>query len=229
MKGYELVLTCEHAGNQIPKEYLPLFTSATADLKSHLGWDPGALAITQNLAECFQLDYQSFEVSRLLIEVNRSLGNAQVFSKYSNKLSEEDKNRLIQTYYQPYRGKVMGKIQGLVDQGKKVVHLSVHTFTPVFDQVIREVEIGLLFDENRNSEKDFCEEWKETLQDYLHTTRLNEPYKGSDDGFTTMLRTKFNDEMYLGLELEVSQKFVGTARFEEVKNGISQTLSDLIL
>ena len=37
--------------------------------------------------------------------------------------------------------------------------------------------------------------------------RFNYPYKGISDGFTKYLRTRFTGKQYIGIELEVNQKF----------------------
>jgi hypothetical protein len=53
--------------------------------------------------------------------------------------------------------------------------------------------------------------------------RFNDPYKGTDDGFTTWLRKKYNDSEYIGIEIEVNQKFatnlalVDEALFKSIK------------
>jgi len=74
-----LLISCEHAGNEVPDSYSTLFSDANEVLESHRGWDPGALEVAQFLVD--QLQVQSFlmPVTRLLIEMNRSLDNPQLF------------------------------------------------------------------------------------------------------------------------------------------------------
>lgn len=40
-------------------------------------------------------------------------------------------------------------IQELIIKGEKIVHISVHTFTPVLKNKIRNTEIGILYDPKR--------------------------------------------------------------------------------
>lgn len=227
MKKLALVLTCEHAGNQIPTTFQYLFNDASADLNAHTGWDPGALQLTEALAEAFQVDYHAYHYTRLLIEMNRSEKHPQLYSKFSQKLMSQDKNYLLRTYYQPYRKKIEGVIRDFIEEGHLVVHVSVHTFTPVLDGQTREVEVGLLFDDLRAGETAFSKSWKQEVEkiDPQLVVRYNEPYLGSDDGFTTFLRTLFTDEDYLGLELEVNQKFVD-GDFDHITQMVCQSLQN---
>lgn len=230
MKRHALVLTCEHAGNLIPPTFQYLFKGADGELEAHTGWDPGSLEITRTLAEHFGVEYFSYEYTRLLIEVNRSEKHAQLYSKYSQKLMSQDKNFLLKTYYQPYRRKIEGVMRDFLEDNFIVVHLAVHTFTPIWEGKEREVEIGLLFDETREGEATFCRQWLQEIKsiDPIREVKMNEPYQGADDGFTTYLRTRFSDDEYLGLELEVSQKFVDSG-FEAIKELVSKSLKNTFL
>lgn len=209
MRQKALVLTCEHAGNRVPADFQYLFDGAEPALEAHTGWDPGALELTKRISQALEVNYFHQDVTRLLIEVNRSEGNPQLFSKYSGDLSAQVKNHLLQNYYHPYRQPIEGRIKELIVSNWQVVHLSVHTFTPVFEGIARTVDVGLLFDDERQNEKIFCQSWRECIRqtDKSLNVESNQPYKGSDDGFTTFLRTQFSGDAYLGIELEVNQKF----------------------
>ncbi|MGE0587730.1 MAG: N-formylglutamate amidohydrolase [Cyclobacteriaceae bacterium] len=206
MNKYHLLITCEHAGNTIPEEFRAYFVNHQKELEAHTGWDPGAWEIAKYLAKGFKVKPFSIHTSRLLIEPNRSLDHPQLFSAITNAFTPEQKQQLIDTVYLPYRNQVEGHIRA---SAKPVLHLSIHSFTPVLHQVPREVDIGLLFDPARNEESNFCEALKTNLEaaapELRH--RFNEPYLGVDDGFTTYLRTRFPDKEYLGIEIEVNQRF----------------------
>jgi predicted N-formylglutamate amidohydrolase len=92
----------------------------------------------------------------------------------------------------------------IIATGDRVLHISVHTFTPVLHGVTRNADIGLLYDPSRKSEKQFAELWGAKLS-ALGRVRNNYPYKGTNDGHTTALRRIFKQEVYLGIELEVNQ------------------------
>ncbi|HZI25413.1 MAG TPA: N-formylglutamate amidohydrolase, partial [Chryseolinea sp.] len=105
-----------------------------------------------------------------------------------------------------------------------------HTFTPVLNNQIRTVDIGILFDPNRKAESEFCRKLFDGLEQSLPylSIKLNEPYKGTDDGFTTYLRTKFYDDEYLGIEIEVNQKYLGTEKWEMIAIGLKEILFELL-
>ncbi|MBX2969752.1 MAG: N-formylglutamate amidohydrolase [Cyclobacteriaceae bacterium] len=225
-----LLISCEHAGNEVPDAYASLFSDAQDVLASHRGWDPGALDVAQFLADRLQVKLFSMSVTRLLVEMNRSIDNPQLFSGFSNGLEEEEKRKLIDQYYFPYRKSIE---EAILKTNDAVIHLSIHSFTPVLNGTVRNVDVGLLFDPDRKSELQFCSVLKSELEKELPNQRIefNEPYKGTDDGLTTSLRKKFPDHKYLGIEIEINQKFVGTTLFSSLKqsllNGIKQTVNSL--
>jgi predicted N-formylglutamate amidohydrolase len=100
-------------------------------------------------------------------------------------------------------------IGSFIEKGHNVLHLSVHSFTPILNGTIRNADIGLLYDPRRKREADFCNRWKEALNaaEPNVKVRCNYPYRGTADGFTTHLRRMFENEKYAGVELEVNQKF----------------------
>lgn len=225
MAALSLLLSCEHAGNQVPVRYRSLFEHAEV-LNSHLGWDPGALDIAVALSESLDLPCYTHLTTRLLVEVNRSLGNVQLFSALSQKLGDEDKQLILDKYYFPYRQRVENAINQLP---KPVAHFSIHTFTPVLAEKIRLTDIGILFDPSRDGEKLLAEKLAEMVKIELPSSRIdfNEPYKGIEDGFTTYLRTRFTDEQYAGIELEVNQTLAISEKNELVVNALTKSLLQL--
>ena len=225
MSQPRVVISCEHAGNLVPAAYQHLFSGKEAVLETHRGWDPGALEIATFLSNQLNapLFYQT--ITRLLIEMNRSLQRLGLFSEFSVSLSEAAKNQLVQDYYLPYRNEVETQIAQYIRQGSRVFHLSVHTFTPVLDNVRRTADIGLLFDPDRAEELACCTSWQKRLETYLPAMqiRLNYPYLGTDDGFTTYLRTKFSSKQYVGIEIEVNQQYVGQTEMGSIQRALFQT------
>lgn len=221
------IITCEHAGNQVPDCYNHIFENLKDVLESHRGWDPGALEIARYLAAECNAPLFSCDVTRLLIEPNRSLHSKQLYSEFSQSLFETEHERILEQYYYPHRNgveDVIGKMS------KPALHLSIHTFTPVLNGRTRNVDLGILFDPERKTEFDFSRKLYDGLEQTLPflTIKFNEPYKGTDDGFTTYLRTKFSENEYLGIELEVNQKHFGTQNWEMVAVGLKEVLIDIL-
>ena len=222
-----LIITCEHAGNQVPESYSHIFADVKDVLESHRGWDPGALELARFLAAEFSSPLFSCETTRLLIETNRSLHSHQLYSEYSRKLYDTDHDLILQQYYYPHRN---GVEELIAKAAKPVVHLSIHSFTPVFNGHKRVVDVGLLFDPDRNFEAAFCARLLDGLEHVLPrlVIKFNEPYKGTDDGFTTYLRTKFDDREYLGIEVEVNQKYLGTEKWEMIAMALKDVLAEVL-
>jgi predicted N-formylglutamate amidohydrolase len=222
-----LIITCEHAGNQVPESYYHIFRDIKEVVESHRGWDPGALEIARFLALECSAPLFSCETTRLLIETNRSLDNYQLYSEYSRQLFETEHEQILQQFYYPYRNGVEEVISKI---SKPALHLSIHTFTPVLNDLVRPVDIGILFDPGRKTESDFCKKLLDGMEQNLpfFNIRLNEPYKGTDDGFTTYLRTKFSGNEYLGIEIEVNQKYIGTEKWEMISMGLKEVLFDIL-
>lgn len=209
----------------VPEKYRHLFINTENIINTHEGWDPGAWEVAEYLGKQLNVLPIGCHTTRLLIESNRSTYNTQLFSRYTAHLSENDKELLIKECYTPYRERVQLKI----DQLKKpILHLSIHSFTPVYQGVARTVELGLLYDPTRSEEYKFCQNLqRETASiDPDLIIRHNEPYLGIDDGFTSYLRSIYGNDQYLGIEIEISQKFAGNlAKVEQtLARGIKKVL-----
>ena len=205
-----IIFTCEHAVNHIPESYQNVFAPYETLLNSHRGIDFGALSIAKYLSEHMTLPLITAKTSRLLIDCNRSLSHPTCFSEVSEKLAEKDKKHIINNYYTPYREKVEQLIRDQIKAHGAVIHLSIHSFTPVFDGIERNADIGLLYDPRRPGEKEFSTWWKQALKTQAPKlqVRMNYPYQGTSDGFTTALRDQFSKEQYSGIEVETNQRLL---------------------
>jgi predicted N-formylglutamate amidohydrolase len=173
------------------------------------------------------------ETSRLLVELNRSVNHPKLFSEFSRGLPDKDKAKVLKEYYRSYRDRVEDMVHDLVSAGRRVLHVSVHSFTPVLNGEERLADIGLLYDPKRKREQEFCRHWKAVLlkQDNELNVRFNYPYLGIADGFTTYLRKKFKAEQYIGIELEVNQKFTEkeNPKWQELKQLLTGTLEEILM
>jgi predicted N-formylglutamate amidohydrolase len=232
MKTIALVLTCEHAVNTIPKPYQKLFNSHKPLLQTHRGCDFGALAITTYLSQRFACDPFLAQTSRLLIDYNRSLTHHHCFSPITASLPKEEKIDLIQHYYLPYREKAEKKIKKLIAEQAQVWHLSIHSFTPILNNINRNADIGLLYDPSRTLEKTIGKAWQKLLRQQYTDLRVrrNYPYRGTSNGFTTALRQKFADQNYAGLEIETNQALVkDNQSLNYLAEALALTLKKLLL
>ena len=206
-RSIALVLSCEHAGRRVPAPYQRLFRGHARTLASHRGWDPGALALAQTIARAMDAPLVANTTSRLVVECNRSPGHRQLFSEFTRALDSDERKHLLDRYYHPHRGAVEAVVRSALRAHDLVVHVGVHTFTPVLDGKRRTADIGLLYDPSRAAEAVFCDVWLAALHWEAPDLRIkrNYPYRGWTDGLTTTLRAKLPAKRYVGVELEVSQ------------------------
>jgi predicted N-formylglutamate amidohydrolase len=203
-----IAITCEHGGNRVPGPYAALFRGRARLLKSHRGYDLGALELSRRLARRFGAPLHASTVTRLLVDLNRSRGHPRLFSAVTRALSAAAREEILRRHYDPYRRAVEAEIDELLRRGPAVLHISVHTFTPRLDGVLRAADIGLLYDPRRALEKEVCRRWRLALRTLAPSLRIrrNYPYRGAADGLTTHLRRRFRANAYAGVELEVSQE-----------------------
>jgi len=208
-----LVITCEHGGNRIPAPYRNLFHGHQALLDSHRGYDPGALVVAKALATAFAAPLVASTVSRLLVDLNRSVGHPRLHSEATRHAPVELRQRILKHYYQPYRTQAERVVRQAITDHGLVIHFSSHSFTPELNGKLRDADIGLLYDPARPGEAALCEHWKTSLKICAGdlTVRRNYPYAGKSDGLTAWFRGRLPPGAYVGIELEVNQKHVARA------------------
>ncbi len=204
---YTFIVTSEHASGKLPESLKTRLEDDLNSRETHEIFDPGTRTIAEELAQILNCPLLLGEYSRLAIDLNRSIGNPSQFSEIVFDLCETEKARLITEIYLPFREETKRKIEEAQEKGETVVHLSIHSFTKVFKGVNRDVDIGILYDDQNQAESKFCKSLVKLLRTVLpeQTIRSNEPYHGREDGHTTALRKRYPAEQYIGIEIEFSQ------------------------
>ena len=207
------IITCEHGGNRIPAPYRQLFQGRRALLDSHRGYDPGALVVAKELARAFEAPLVTSTVSRLLVDLNRSIGHPHLFSAATRGAPGNLRAQIVKEYYRPYRARVERLVGQSVSRGRRVIHISSHSFTPELDGKVRRADVGLLYHPARHGEAELCARWKASFSACAPDLRVrrNYPYAGKGDGLTSHLRRRFLHGAYVGIELEINQKIVFAA------------------
>ncbi len=202
-----LLLTCEHGGNDVPPEYRPLFAGRSRLLASHRALDIGARAAARELQRRLDAPLIGATVTRLLVDLNRSVGHRALFSEVTRELSASARRQVLARHYHPYRRLVRDWIATRIRRGERVVHLSVHSFAPVLDGKRRRADVGLLYDPARAGEAHLCRTWQAALSACPAgwIVRRNYPYRGTSDGQVVELRRRFRGGRYLGVEVEFNQ------------------------
>ena len=207
------LITCEHAGNRVPAPWRRLFQGQRLLLDSHRGHDPGALVMARAMAAAFRAPLVTSTVSRLLVDLNRSIGHPRLFSAATRSVPAKLRAEIVDRHYRPYRAQVERLVRHSVSRGRRVIHISSHSFTPELNGKVRRADVGLLYHPRRSGEAELCARWKASLAILAPDLRVrrNYPYAGKGDGLTSHLRLHFPAAAYVGIELEINQRIVFAA------------------
>jgi predicted N-formylglutamate amidohydrolase len=226
------LISCEHGGNRIPLRYRSLFEGYEHLLHSHRGYDSGALSMAKKLAMRLHSPLFVATTSRLLIDLNRSIGHPRLYSEATRHTPAAIRHEILKYHYLPYRTLVEANIADAIRSGLRVIHISSHSFTPELNGEVRNTDIGLLYDPSRPLEQELCNRWRTCLGTHVPDLRVrrNYPYTGSANGFPTHLRRRFSADAYVGIELEVNQKHIlkGGWRWHALRNLLADTLNEIV-
>lgn len=212
-KSPALVITCEHASNAVPR-FLTHIPEEV--LESHRGYDIGAYGVYRRLVRRLHPDfYIAGKFSRLVVDLNRSENHPGLLSKYTQGLDSATRERILEIWrrhhdaVESFVAKAIADVrsQGQGMDAPRVIHLGIHSFTPVLNNVVRNADIGILYDPARTWEAQVATSIIEEIQARAPGLRIrrNYPYLGKSDGLTTSLRKKFGPA-YAGIEIEINQK-----------------------
>ena len=197
-------------------------------MQTHRGYDAGALTLARELARFFGAPLFVSTTSRLLIDLNRSLGHPRLYSEATRKAPAMVRREMLEGHYLPYRNRVEADIAAAIARGRRVIHIASHSFTPELDGAVRNADIGLLYDPARSKESALCRSWQAQLKVIAPDFRVrrNYPYTGASDGFAAYLRRRFAAESYAGIELEINQKHVlkGGRDWRTLRRGVIDAL-----
>jgi predicted N-formylglutamate amidohydrolase len=174
-----IVLTCEHASMDLPSPWVWPPHDAWI-VGSHWSWDPGAAEITRGLAARLGAPSVLSRFTRLLCDPNRAETDPTLFRTIADghvlhmnqDIGSDERDRRLTLLYRAYHEAV--DLVVAANPGRLL--LSIHTFTPNYEGNEREVELGVLFDDQDELAVDFAM----ALTDRGHNVWLNEPYSGKD-------------------------------------------------
>jgi predicted N-formylglutamate amidohydrolase len=120
------------------------------------------------------------------------------------------RREIVDRHYRPHRDAIESAVAGHIAAGRRVLHIASHSFTPMLDGVARSADLAWLYDPARAGEAGFAASWMKDFAPRAPGLRLrrNYPYQGRSDGLMSLLRRRHTDAQYLGIELEVNQRFV---------------------
>lgn len=180
-----LVFACEHAGRRIPKALKNLGLD-DPDLIRHIAWDIGAEAVARRLAASLDAPLVLQRYSRLVYDCNRPPEAPSAIPTISETtpvpgnegLTEDERAERAEALYRPFHACVGQLLDRRIGAGLAPIFVTIHSFTPIFKGMRRDLHLGILHDRDRR--------FADLLLDRLALdpgiiARRNEPY-GPQDG-----------------------------------------------
>ena len=166
----KLMLTCEHASNRLPASFKKAIPADV--LKTHRAYDIGACAVFRKLVRFAKPEfYSEGKFSRL--------------TKAKAQASD---------YWKEYRAAIENFVESALKSKSKtaksepaIVHLGIHSFTPVLNGKVRCTDIGILYDPSRPQERAYANVIKDEIKRLYPAmkVRFNYPYKGTKSARAT--------------------------------------------
>jgi hypothetical protein len=244
-----LLISCEAGGDAAPAQFIaqkhpaPKHKAKTKNsrnktllpgqLPQTLPSDAPAKHVAERMASQLRAPLVANRYSLDLIDVTRSPRHRQLFPSPSRTWPAEDRQRLIDLIYQPYRERVQSEIKKLMVRSSHVVHLSVRTFEcRNTSGKLQRADVGLLYDPAVDDEVDLCLDWLDQMYYELPMLRVrrNYPRRGTSDSITQAMRGKFSANNYLGIEILLNRAWAArpVAIRDQAIDGICETLTAIL-
>ena len=148
----DFVLAADHAGRLIPRALGDLGLGE-AERGRHIAWDIGIAGVTEAMSGLLDAAAVLQTYSRLVIDCNRAPGHPTSIPPLSElttipgnaSLSPENRAARQQAIFDPYHAAITRLLDRRRDAGRHTILVAMHSFTPVFKGVARQVEIGVLY------------------------------------------------------------------------------------
>lgn len=230
--GDGVVLVCEHASNFVPPEFDALGVSEEV-LRSHVAWDPGALAVARGLAEALGQPLVAQSVSRLVYDCNRPPSAPGAMPERSEKydipgnkgLTAGERERRTRAYYLPFCETLAEVIKARLGGKSRPAIITIHSFTPIYMDRVRTVEIGILHDTDTRL-ADFM---LDSMQrEKAFNVQRNAPY-GPEDGVTHTLAEHALPFGLFNVMIEIRNDLIATRAMQvKITRWLSRHISDAL-
>lgn len=208
------LFSCNYATCAIPEAYREIFRGSEDIVTSTEGWEPGSLNLAQGFAIKFRTPLVHGDVTRLLMDFGND-GDAR-WSRFSMKLPEATRMKLVDRHQQPYRLALNQRIAEDLRRYDSLLHLMIHTDPTTDGLVVLETPTGAELAEK------LAAAWRSRLAvadlDARHV-------RGVELGsLAASLTATFPSNQYAQIRLSVSQTF-----FLESRPWRWETLKKLLL
>ena len=207
------LLTADHAGRLIPRALGDLGISAS-DMDRHIAWDIGIDAVTRKLAQALDATAVLQNYSRLVIDCNRQPNVPSAFPTVSEAtripgnegLDEAAKLSRRRAIFDPYHAEIGGLIKERAGQG--VIYVAMHSFTPVYLQIVRGMHVAVLYNRNPHASQLLAGLLR---QETGLVVGENDPYQVTDEtDYGVPVHAEGHGLEYL--EIEIRQDLIEEAR-----------------
>ncbi len=212
------LFSCVKATYAVPGEYASLFSSHGDILSCSQGWEPGALNLAQACAMRFRTPLVHTETSCLLLDVER--GEEQCWSRFTTSLSDHDKARLIERYWQSYRAQLHRRIRGDIDRHGLVFHVMIHSDPDQREHVV------LSTPSKAELAKDLADKWIQSLR--RDDLRCRHQAASHETNLSRELAQSHSPSQYAQIRLSVHQDFFLTGtpwQWATIKKHLLDTLA----
>ena len=230
-----LLLVCEHASPRVPERFSTLGLEPS-DVRTHIGWDIGALDLARHLSARLDAPLVHAGMSRLIYDCNRPPESPTAIRDVSERtvipsnrgLTAAERAERVEHCYQPFLTLLEASVERTIaraEGGVAPAIVTIHTFTPVFDGVRREVDLGVL----HGSDATLAERLLAIAErDPALRTRRNAPY-GPEDGVLHTVEQQAVARGLPGVMLEVRNDLVDTPDgVTDVGDRLSRWLSEAV-
>jgi predicted N-formylglutamate amidohydrolase len=147
----KFVLVADHASRRIPEQLSNLGLSGQ-ELGRHIAWDIGIACVGRYLSEYLDACFVMQQYSRLVIDCNRPPGSAGSVLATSERtrvpgneaVQAEQRAQRESEVFWPYHKRIQAVLDERSARGLPSVLIALHSFTPVYMDEKRSVEIGVL-------------------------------------------------------------------------------------
>ncbi|WP_299693501.1 N-formylglutamate amidohydrolase [Hydrocarboniphaga sp.] len=184
-----ILLTCDHAGLQIPAALGDLGVAA-ADLQRHIACDIGVEGLGRLLAQKLDAVCIGQRYSRLVIDCNREPGSADSIAERSDgtviqgnlSLAAADAEARRREIFAPYHARIAAELDARRQRGRPGCLVLLHSFTPAWAGAARPWHIGALYNRDARLARSLLHQLQHSYQAAQPDLMLgdNEPYSGTD-------------------------------------------------
>jgi predicted N-formylglutamate amidohydrolase len=152
----DFIIVADHASARIPRR-LGNLGLPDSELKRHIAWDIGALAVARGVSEIIDAPLVAQNYSRLVIDCNRDPEVLTSIPRISElreipgnlDLSAAEIAARRAEIFDPYHRRIRDLIDGRLAAGRRVILVAQHTMTNVYKGDRREMHAAVLYNRDR--------------------------------------------------------------------------------